>query len=179
MFFFGWGGEVVVGQWPFLPWGEVVVLSRGGGEVVVLSRGGRGGGPVRDGGGGPVQGGGDVHPPRQTTFTPPRQDHHLTPVTMWPIPCIWCHLPPPVQWQNDRRLWKHNLRYAGSENTMSCNCHPNTKNALRRGMWWIGVLAGVCEGGGVSTERAVRIPLECILVVPCFRLSKFVTAAIK
>ena len=35
---------------------------------------------------------------------------HLSPVTMWPISwCIWCHLPP-VQWQNDRHLWKHNLR---------------------------------------------------------------------
>ena len=58
------------------------------------------------------------------------KDVHPPPVTMWPIPrCIWCHLPP-VQWQNDRRLWKHNLRslrYAGGNkrcctDTVSTHC---------------------------------------------------------
>ena len=61
------------------------------------------------GGGGPVQGEVVVLSGGEGVMSSPPRADHLPPVTMWSMTwCIWCHLPP-VQWQNDRRLWKPNL----------------------------------------------------------------------
>ena len=125
----GWGWGCCPGGGGGGPVQGGMVLSRG-----VLSRGGRccpGGwscpeGSVVQGGGCVVQGGGVVHrldrtttptPPPWDRATSPGQDHLHPDHVTYPMMHLVSHLPP-VQWQNGRCLWKHNLCllcYAGSK----------------------------------------------------------------
>ena len=61
-------------------------------------------------------------------------------------PLVLQHLPPPVQWQNDKHLWKHNLRslrYAGSNKkqvrklkTFSSNTGVSMRTELSQRWRW-------------------------------------------